>query len=232
MEWTDRTRSLIGEDNLQTLKNASVVVVGLGGVGSFAAEAIARNGVGRIILVDKDRVDITNINRQLVALHSTVGKKKVNVMKKRIADIHPEAQVKAISAAYTKETEGDFDFSGVDVIIDAIDSIDDKVELIRRAVCEKIPIVSCMGAGNKMDPGAFEVADIADTSVCPLARVMRRRLREIGIEHVSVVYSREPPARTEAIGSVSFVPPVAGFMLASEAIRMILEKSEQGGTDT
>lgn len=230
MDWLHRTRSLIGEDNLQALKASSVAVVGLGGVGSFAAESIARCGVGHMILIDKDRVDITNINRQLIALQSTVGKYKVDVMKKRIADINPQASVDAFAVEYTAETADTFDFTGVDVIIDAIDSIDDKVELISRATRAGIPIVSCMGAGNKLDPGAFEVADLSKTSVCPLARVMRKRLRDIGIEHLRVVYSKEPATRSVLVGSISFVPPAAGLLLASEAVRMIFEKKNNGET--
>ena len=232
MDWLNRTRSLIGEDNLQTLNDASVVVVGLGGVGSFAAEAIARCGVGRMILIDKDRVDITNVNRQLIALRSTVGSMKADVMKARILDINQEAIVEAHTVAYSEETADSFDFSGVDVIVDAIDSIDDKVALIRNAVSAEIPVVSCMGAGNKLDPGAFEVADLAQTSVCPLARIMRKRLRDVGIEHVSVVYSKEIPVRGEGVGSISFVPSTAGLLLASEAIRMIIDHKTNGGTDT
>jgi tRNA A37 threonylcarbamoyladenosine dehydratase len=232
MDWLNRTRSLIGEDNLQTLNDASVVVVGLGGVGSFAAEAIARCGVGRMILIDKDRVDITNVNRQLIALRSTVGSMKADVMKARILDINQEAIVEAHTVAYSEETADSFDFSGVDVIVDAIDSIDDKVALIRNAVSAEIPVVSCMGAGNKLDPGAFEVADLTRTSVCPLARIMRKRLRDVGIEHVRVVYSKEIPVRGEGVGSISFVPSTAGLLLASEAIRMIIDHKTNGGTDT
>lgn len=232
MDWLNRTRSLIGEDNLQTLKDASVVVVGLGGVGSFAAEAIARCGIGRMILIDKDRVDITNVNRQLIALRSTVGSKKADVMKARILDINQDAVVEAHTVAYSEETADSFDFSGVDVIVDAIDSIDDKIALIRNAVSADIPVVSSMGAGNKLDPGAFEVADLARTSVCPLARIMRKRLRDIGIEHVRVVYSKEIPVRGEGVGSISFVPSTAGLLLASEAIRTIIDDKTNGGSDT
>jgi tRNA A37 threonylcarbamoyladenosine dehydratase len=232
LDWLNRTRSLIGEDNIQTLKASSVVVVGLGGVGSFAAEAIARCGVGRMILIDKDRVDITNVNRQLIALRSTVGSMKTDVMKARILDINPAAVVEAYTVAYSEETTDTFNFSGVDVIVDAIDSIDDKVALIRRSFSEGIPVLSSMGAGNKLDPGAFEVADLAQTSVCPLARIMRKRLRDVGIEHVRVVYSKEMPVRGEGVGSISFVPSTAGLLLASEAIRMIIDHKTNGGTDT
>jgi len=229
LDWLNRTRSLIGEDNLQTLKASSVVVVGLGGVGSFAAEAIARCGVGRMILIDKDRVDITNVNRQLIALRSTVGSMKTDVMKARILDINPAAVVEAYTVAYSEETTDTFNFSGVDVIVDAIDSIDDKVALIRRSFSEGIPVLSSMGAGNKLDPGAFEVADLAQTSVCPLARIMRKRLRDVGIEHVRVVYSKEIPVRGEGVGSISFVPSSAGLLLASEAIRILTNRNANGG---
>lgn len=232
MDWLDRTRILIGEDNLQALKDSTVVVVGLGGVGSFAAEAIARCGVGHMILIDKDRVDVTNINRQLIALRSTVGAMKADVMKARILDIDPDSVVESHTIEYSAETADTFDFSGVDVIVDAIDSIDDKVELIRRSVSSGIPIISCMGAGNKLDPSAFEVADLSKTSVCPLARVMRKRLRDIGIEHIRVVYSKEMPVRGEGVGSISFVPSAAGLLLASEAIHTIINHQTNGGSIT
>jgi len=231
LDWLNRTRWLIGEDNIQTLKASTVVVVGLGGVGSFTAEAIARCGVGRMILIDKDRVDLTNVNRQLIALRSTVGMMKAEVMKARIFDINPEAAVEAFPEAYSDETAGTFDFSGVDVIVDAIDSVDDKVALIRNCVASNIPVISSMGAGNKMNPGAFEVSDLAKTSVCPLARIMRKRLRDAGIEHVRVVYSKEIPVRGEGVGSIAFVPSAAGLLLASEAIRMIIDNKTKGGPD-
>jgi tRNA A37 threonylcarbamoyladenosine dehydratase len=157
---------------------------------------------------------------------------KADVMKARILDIDPDAVVESRTIEYSAETADTFDFSGVDVIVDAIDSIDDKVELIRRSVSSGIPIISCMGAGNKLDPSAFEVADLSKTSVCPLARVMRKRLRDIGIEHIRVVYSKEMPVRGEGVGSISFVPSAAGLLLASEAIHTIINHQTNGGSIT
>jgi len=219
-----RTEMLIGPEGVARLKASKVVVFGIGGVGSFVAEALARSGVGALTLVDKDVVDVTNINRQLVALNSTVGKPKTEVMKDRIFDINPEIVVEACQIFYTPDTAPGFSLEGYDYIVDAIDNVTAKLELIVRAKQANIPIISSMGAGNKLNPAAFEVSDISKTSVCPLAKVIRRELRERGIKNLKVVYSKEEPARKKPPGSIAFVPPVAGMIMAGEVVRDLLEK--------
>jgi len=222
---------LLGGKSLDILAASHVAVFGIGGVGSFAAEALARCGVGRITLADHDRVAITNLNRQLIALNSTIGRPKVQVMRERILDINPHAVVDARECFFTAENAGDFDFSGLTYIADAIDTVSSKLILISRAKSAGVPVISCMGAGNKLDPTRFEVADIYATSVCPLARVMRRELKALGVDSLKVVYSKEPPLHPEALdeasprrqtpGSVAFVPPVAGLIMAGEIVKDI-----------
>ena len=225
-----RTKMLIGEDGLKKLKNASVAVFGIGGVGSFTAEALARCGIGRLILVDRDTVSLSNINRQLVAAHSTLGRYKIEVMRERILDINPGAEVEVYPVFYTADNAGDFDYSAFSYIADAMDTITSKLVLIERAKAAGVPIISCMGAGNKLNPTDFKVADIYETSVCPLARVMRHELRRRGISDLKVVYSKEPPLapqksgesageKKQAPGSISYVPSVAGLIMAGEIIR-------------
>ncbi|MBE6823176.1 MAG: tRNA threonylcarbamoyladenosine dehydratase [Ruminococcaceae bacterium] len=240
-----RTQLLLGEEAMEKLKHASVAIFGIGGVGSYAAEAIARCGVGHIELFDDDKVCLTNINRQLIATRKTIGKQKVDVMRERIEAINPNAEVVTHQCFYTAENAGKFDFSKYSYIIDAIDTVSSKLELIVRAEKAGVPIISCMGAGNKLDPTRFEVADIYSTSVCPLARVMRRELKARGIKKLKVVYSKEPPltpledmsiscrehcvcppgtkrkctVRRAIPGSISFVPSVAGLILAGEVIK-------------
>ena len=240
-----RTELLLGEEAMRNLKNASVAVFGIGGVGSYTVEALARSGVGRLILVDDDKVCLTNINRQLIALRSTVGRYKVEAAKERILDINPKAEVEIHQAFFSAETVGEFDFSGYSYVVDAIDTVTAKLLLIEKAKAAGTSVISCMGAGNKLDPTQLEVADISKTSVCPLARVMRSELRKRGIEHLKVVYSREKPLtpienetdsckyhcicppgtkrkctiRRQVPGSVAFVPSVAGLILAGEVIR-------------
>ncbi|NLT11687.1 MAG: tRNA threonylcarbamoyladenosine dehydratase [Clostridiaceae bacterium] len=239
--WLDRTRILIGDQAIQTLKNKSVAIFGIGGVGSYAAEALARSGVGTIHLIDKDIVDITNINRQLLALHSTVGKLKTEVMKARILDINPDAKVITYPIFFEKNNKDAFDFCKVDYVVDAIDTIDSKVFLICEAHRHGVPIISAMGAGNKLDPTRFHIDDLSRTGVCPLAKIMRRRLKEHGIENIDVVYSREVPRQIEriehstadsdfpaynvkrAVGSVSFVPSVVGLMMAGHVVNQFLD---------
>jgi len=216
-----RTERLLGQPALQKLHASRVAVFGIGGVGSFTAEALARAGVGHLTLIDADNVCASNLNRQLVALHSTIGRPKVEVMAERIRDINPTAEVSARPFFYSPETAGTIDLTAFDYIADAIDTVDAKVELIVRAYQANVPIISCMGAGNKLDPTRFEVAPLAKTSVCPLCKVMRRRLKEHGIEDVSVIYSREPPQRHHPPGSISFVPSVAGLILAGEIIKAL-----------
>jgi len=228
-----RAELLLGKEKLDKLKNARVAVFGIGGVGSFAAEAIARGGVGHIALIDGDVVSMTNINRQLIALHSTVGKEKTAVMAERIHDICPEMEVLEYPVNYTAENKDLIDFGSYDYIVDAIDMVTSKILLIEEAKKAGTEVISCMGTGNKFDPTLFEVTDISKTSVCPLAKVMRKELKDRGIRGVKVVYSKEIPVkpadsdetqRRQTPGSLSFVPPVAGMILAGEVIKYIIEK--------
>ena len=225
-----RAELLLGEEALENLRSARVALFGIGGVGSFAAEALARGGVGHITLVDGDTVSITNINRQLIALHSTVGKEKTAVMAERIADISPETEVETYPVVYGAENRDLLDFSIYDYVIDAIDTVTSKLILIEEAKKAGVPVISCMGTGNKFHPERFEVTDISKTSVCPLAKVMRKELKVRGIKNVKVVYSKEEPqkpaesketGKRQIPGSLSFVPPVAGLLLAGEVIRHI-----------
>lgn len=225
-----RAELLLGEEALEKLRSARVALFGIGGVGSFAAEALARGGVGHITLVDGDTVSITNINRQLIALHSTVGKEKTAVMAERIADISPETEVETYPVVYGAENRDLLDFSTYDYVIDAIDTVTSKLILIEEAKKAGVPVISCMGTGNKFHPERFEVTDISKTSVCPLAKVMRKELKVRGIKNVKVVYSKEEPqkpaestetGKRQIPGSLSFVPPVAGMLLAGEVIRHI-----------
>lgn len=233
-----RTELLFGEDKLNMLKKSRVAIFGVGGVGGYVAEALARSGVGVIDLVDNDVVSLTNINRQIIALHSTIGMSKVKVMAERIRDINPQAVVNVHNCFYTPETSGDFDFSKYDYVVDAIDTVAGKIELVMQAQSAKTPIICSMGAGNKLDPTAFEVADIYKTSVCPLARVMRYELKKRGVKKLKVVYSKEIPvtpfeneeaedsSRRSTPGSVAFVPSVAGLVIASEVIKDLVGKEK------
>lgn len=233
-----RTELLFGEDKLNMLKKSRVAIFGVGGVGGYVAEALARSGVGVIDLVDNDVVSLTNINRQIIALHSTIGMSKVKVMAERIRDINPQAVVNVHNCFYTPETSGDFDFSKYDYVVDAIDTVAGKIELVMQAKASETPIICSMGAGNKLDPTAFEVADIYKTSVCPLARVMRYELKKRGVKKLKVVYSKEIPvtpfeneeaedsSRRSTPGSVAFVPSVAGLVIASEVIKDLVGKEK------
>lgn len=236
-----RTERLLGSESMKTFKEASVAVFGIGGVGGYAAEALARAGIGSLALFDKDVVDITNINRQIIALDSTVGRLKVEVMRERIKDINPEAIVNAYPVFYLPENAGEYDLSGYDYIIDAVDTVTAKLELIVRAKAAGTRIISCMGAGNKLNPAAFEIEELEKTSVCPLAKVMRRELRARGITNLKVLYSKEvqrkPANAGETVlagekktgkispGSISFVPSVAGLMIAGEVLRELCGES-------
>lgn len=214
-----RTLKLIGEEGLSRLKNSSVLIVGVGGVGSFAAEAVARAGVGNITVMDGDTVQPSNLNRQLIALTSTLGRNKAEVMAERINDINPETTVKALARFYKEDDE--LDLTAFDWIIDAIDSVDAKTALIKTAIEKDVNIVSAMGAAGKFDT-QFKIADISKTSTCPLAKVMRKRLREEGIEHLPVVYSEEKPVpRDGDLGTLSYVPGSAGLCLAGYVIKSI-----------
>ena len=217
-----RTLKLVGEDGLARLKASSVLIVGVGGVGSYAAEAVARAGVGIITIMDGDSVQPSNLNRQLVALTSTLGRNKAEVMADRIRDINPDADVTALARFY--EVDDDFDLTSYDWVIDAIDSIDAKTALIKTAVEKDVNIVSAMGAAGKFDT-QFKVADISKTSTCPLAKVMRKRLRDIGIDHLPVVYSEEKPVpRDGDLGTLCYVPGSAGLCLAGYVIKSIAVK--------
>lgn len=226
-----RTSLIMGEDAVEKLNKSRVAVFGVGGVGGFAVEALARSGVGRLDLIDNDTVALSNINRQIIALHSTIGEYKVDAAKKRILDINPDAKVNVFKTFYLPETADEFDFTKYDYVIDAIDTVTGKLTIIENAVKAGTPVISSMGAGNKLDPTAFRVADISKTSVCPLAKVMRRELKKRGITHLKVVYSEEPPLtpakadgeentrRRSTPGSTAFVPSVAGLIIAGEVIK-------------
>ena len=231
-----RTELLMGRDAMARLAKARVAVFGVGGVGGYCVEALARAGVGAIDLIDDDTVSPSNLNRQIIALHSTVGRYKVDVMAERIRDINPDCEVRTYKTFFLPETEDQFDFTQYDYVVDAIDTVKGKLALVMKAKEANVPILSAMGAGNKLDPTAFEVADISKTSVCPLARIMRKELGKRGVKHLKVVYSRELPAETgpegekrgtadrPVPGSVSFVPSVAGLIAAGEVIRDLIQK--------
>ena len=221
-----RTEILLGNEAVKRLKAAKVIIFGVGGVGGYVAEALARAGIGSITLVDSDKVDITNINRQLVALHSTIGRYKTEVMAEHIKDINPDAEVIVKNCFYLPENADEFNFYSYDYIADCVDTVAAKIDIIERAVNMNVPVISAMGAGGKLDPSLFRVSDISKTEYCPLAKVMRRELRKRGITHVPVVWSPEVRAKNEVnregpIGTVSFVPGAAGLVLAGEIIRKI-----------
>ncbi|MBQ4425258.1 MAG: tRNA threonylcarbamoyladenosine dehydratase [Lachnospiraceae bacterium] len=233
-----RTERLIGAEALQKLQRSRVAVFGIGGVGGYAVEALARSGIGALDLVDSDRVALSNLNRQILATHATVGMRKVDAARERIAQINPDCIVRCYPVFFLPETKADFDFSAYDYIVDAVDTVSAKLALVMAAEEAGVPIISAMGAGNKMDAAAFTVADIYETSVCPLARIMRKLCREHGIKSLKVVYSREevkePEARPEdaeelagtgrrAIpGSNAFVPGTAGLILAGEVVKDLI----------
>ena len=237
----DRTALLIGDEGIEKLKKSRVAVFGIGGVGSFVAEALARAGVGTIALFDNDTVSESNINRQLIALHSTVGRSKTEVMAERIADINPDIKVIANNLFYSAETADIFNPADFDYVVDAIDTVSSKLLLIERCEQTKTPIISCMGTGNHLDPSKFSITDINKTSVCPLARVMRLELKKRGIKKLKVLYSTEQPvkpeidetlikeeqqkgsSRRQIPGSISFVPSVAGLMIAGEVIKELIK---------
>lgn len=226
-----RTGLLLGEDAINHLNNCRVAVFGVGGVGGYTVEALARSGIGTIDIIDNDKVCLSNINRQIIATHKTVGRDKVEVMKERILEINPNAVVNVYNCFFLPETKEQFDFSQYDYVVDAVDTVTAKIALVMACNEVNVPIISSMGAGNKLDATAFEVADIYKTSVCPLARVMRRELKKRGVKKLKVVYSKEEamtpaPAEEEeetkkrAIpGSIAFVPSVAGLIIAGEVIK-------------
>ena len=232
-----RTAMLLGEDAVEKLKAARVAVFGIGGVGGYTVEALARSGIGAIDVIDNDTVSISNINRQILATHSTVGSPKVEAAKKRILDINPDCAVTMHQVFYTPETAPQFDFTQYDYIVDAIDTVTGKLALVQQAVAVNTPIICCMGTGNKLDASAFRVEDISKTSMCPLARIMRKELGKRGIKHLKVVYSQEEAltptgweeeaaalGKRQIPGSVAFVPGAAGLILAGEVIKDIAAK--------
>ena len=231
-EWLSRTEMLFGEEAAEKLASCRVAVFGVGGVGGYAVEALARSGVGALDLIDNDTVAPSNINRQIIALRSTVGRYKTDVAAERIADINPECRVTAYHSFFMPETAGEFDFTQYDYVIDAIDTVTGKIELVMQAEKAGVPVICAMGAGNKTDPTRFEVADIYATSVCPLARVMRRELKKRGIKRLKVVYSREEAIkplgdtgdahRRSVPGSNAFVPSVAGLIIAGEVVKDLI----------
>lgn len=236
-----RTELLIGQAALEKLQNSRVAIFGVGGVGGYVCEALVRSGVGHFDLIDNDTVSLTNINRQIIALHSTIGKLKVDVMKERMLDINPDVDVSVHPCFYLPETADQFDFSNYDYVVDAIDTVTSKIEIIVQADAHQVPVISSMGAGNKLNPAMMEVSDIYKTSVCPLARVMRRELKKRHIKHCKVVYSKEKAIQPSQAslekygadseenftkksipGSTAFVPSVAGLILASEVIKDLI----------
>ena len=227
----ERTQLMFGEEALKKLAASRVAVFGIGGVGGFTVEALARSGVGAIDIIDNDKVCLTNINRQIIATHKTIGKYKVDVAEERILDINPDCKVTAHKTFYMPETQSEFDFTLYDYIVDAIDTVTGKLTIIENAKKCGTPVISCMGAGNKLDPTAFEVADISKTSVCPLAKVMRRELKKRGIENLKVVYSKEEPIKPPVCSgekratpaSNAFVPSVAGLIIAGEVIKDLIK---------
>ena len=236
-----RTERLLGEEAMIRLQNARVAVFGVGGVGGYVAEALARSGVGALDLIDSDTVNFSNINRQIIALHSTIGQFKVDVMKDRIGDINPDCKVTVHRCFYLPENQDEFDFTQYAYVVDAVDTVAAKIQLVLQAEEAGVPIISSMGAGNKLNPAEFEVADIYKTSVCPLAKVMRRELKQRGVKKLKVVYSKEEaikpmgeelqeqsegttPRKRSTPGSVAFVPSVAGLIIASEVVKGIIDK--------
>lgn len=227
-----RTAYVFGEDAVEKLRRSRVAIFGVGGVGGYICEALCRAGVGHIDIFDRDTVSLSNINRQIIALHSTVGREKVAVMKERMLDINPDCEINAHNVFYLPENADEYDLSKYDYIADAVDTVAAKLEIATRAYTLGVPIISAMGAGNKIDPTRFEVADINDTSVCPLARVMRRELKARGIKKYKVVYSKEEPRKSGVIdpesgkaipGSLSFVPSAMGLIMAGEIIKDLIK---------
>ncbi len=226
-EELQRLAMVIGEDKINKLKECRVAVFGVGGVGGHLCEALARSGVGHIDIFDNDVVSPSNLNRQIIALHSTIGQKKVDVMRERLLDINPELDIKAHDIFYSAENADLFPLTEYDYIADAIDSLPSKLELIKRAKDSGTEIISSMGTGNKLDPSRLEIADISKTEYCPLAKSVRISLRKMGINHLTVVFSREEPIKTgeRTPGSTAFVPAVAGLLIASKIIRDLIEKT-------
>ena len=223
LEFT-RIKSVIGEESFSKIANSYICVVGLGGVGSYVTEALARGGVKKLMIIDSDIVDITNINRQLIALHSTIGKNKVDVVEERLKDINPNIEIIKHKVFIDSTTISEIDFTSIDYIIDAIDFVKGKVELIKLAKDKNIPIISALGTGNKINHSGFIITDISKTKICPLAKSFRKSLRDIGINHTKVLYSEEEPKTVDKkLGSTSYCPPIAGLMIAGEVIQDLMK---------
>ena len=223
-EQFSRTAQLLGNENVEKLFDKHVIVFGVGGVGGYVVEALVRSGVGNISIVDNDVVNESNINRQIIAFHSTIGMQKVDVLKNRILDINPNCQVFVHNQFFLPENSNDFDFSIYDYVVDDVDTVTAKIEIIKKAKESNVPVISSMGTGNKLNPVGFKVSDISKTKVCPLARVMRNELKKRGISKVKCVYSEENPViQTKTPASVAFVPPVAGLLIASEVIEDLIK---------
>ena len=238
-----RTTRILGENTIKILSDKHIAIFGLGGVGGYVAEALVRSGIGKFDLIDHDKIDITNLNRQIIATHKTIGRDKAEVMRERMLDINPAAEITIHPCFFLPENAADFEFKKYDYVVDAVDTVTAKIELVLRAREAGVPIISSMGTGNKRNPAMLEVADLYKTSVCPLARVMRRELKKRGVEELKVVYSREEslkPKETESTekdtsrderaipGSTAFVPPAAGLLIASEVVKDLI----QGGSFT
>ena len=223
-EQFSRTAQLLGNENVEKLFDKHVIVFGVGGVGGYVVEALVRSGVGNISIVDNDVVNESNINRQIIAFHSTIGMQKVEVLKNRILDINHNCQVFVHNQFFLPENSNDFDFSIYDYVVDAVDTVTAKIEIIKKSKESNVPVISSMGTGNKLNPVGFKVSDISKTKVCPLARVMRNELKKRGISKVKCVYSEENPViQTKTPASVAFVPPVAGLLIASEVIEDLIK---------
>ena len=234
-KWNQRTEMLIGREAVQKLDKAKVAVFGIGGVGSFVVEGLTRAGVGNLVLIDPDDISVTNLNRQIHATHRTIGESKVEVMRQRILDINPDANVEIYKGNEFEDGEENIINSSFSYVVDAVDTVTTKIKLVEKAKKENVPIISCMGTGNKLDPSKFEITDIYKTTVCPLAKVMRKELRKRNIQDLKVLYSKEEPIKVDTNieesnldrkksvpGSISFVPSVAGLMIAGEVIKDIL----------
>lgn len=236
-KWNQRTEMLIGKEAIQKLEKVKVAIFGIGGVGSFVVEGLTRAGVGNLVLIDPDNISITNLNRQIHATHSTIGKSKVEVMKQRVLDINPDANVEMYKGNEFEDGEANIINSSFSYVVDAVDTVTTKIRLIERAKKVNVPIISCMGTGNKLNPLKFEITDIYKTTICPLAKVMRKELRKRNIQDLKVLYSKEEPIKVDidigknnldikklVPGSISFVPSVAGLMMAGEVINDIIKK--------
>lgn len=236
MDQFERTRLLVGSEAVERLKKSHVAVFGIGGVGGSAVEALVRSGVGALDLIDSDSVSLTNLNRQIIAVHDTIGLPKTQAAKERALSINPDVKITAYNIFYTPETQDSFDFTKWDYVVDAVDTVSAKLSIIKTAKDCGVPVISCMGAGNKLHPELFEVGDIYSTSVCPLARIMRSRLRKLGVDSLKVVYSKEkpvsidiseaqadiPPGRHTVPGSTAFAPNAAGLIIAAEVFRDLI----------